>query len=112
MPLTTDPLFVGPTRPTLVWGVTYEALIANGLITAIVFIAANNPLYLGVAIPIHGVCYLICATDPRAFEMLMLWSRTKGRNINRRVWRASSYSPLERFREKPVKKPAKAKAKK
>jgi type IV secretion system protein VirB3 len=108
MALTTDTLFVGCTRPTLVGGVTFPAFIANAMLTAIVFLGANNLLYIGVCIPIHAIAYLICANEPRAFELLNLWSKTKGRNLNRRIWQSSSYSPLEKFREpaeKPKKKP-------
>jgi len=110
MALTTDTLFVGPTRPTMVWGVTLPAFILNGMLSAIVFLAMNNILYLSVCIPIHGVAYLICLNEPRAFELLYLWAITKGRNLNRRLWKSSSYSPLEPFRDKP--KPAKKNRKK
>jgi type IV secretion system protein VirB3 len=103
MALTTDTLFVGPTRPTMVGGVTLPAFILNGMLSAVVFLAANNILYLGVCVPIHAVAYLICLNEPRAFELLYLWSITKGRNLNRRLWQSSSYSPLEPFRPKPVK---------
>lgn len=100
MALTTDTLFVGPTRPTMVWGVTLPAFILNGMLSAMVFLAMNNVLYLGVCIPLHAVAYLICLNEPRAFELLYLWSITKGRNLNRRLWQSSSYSPLEQFRDK------------
>lgn len=99
MALTTDTLFVGCTRPTLVWGVTYEAFLFNAAITSIAFLGAGNVLYFLIALPIHAVCYLICAGEPRQFELIALWSKTKGRNLNRRLWQSSSYSPLEPFRE-------------
>jgi type IV secretion system protein VirB3 len=107
MALTTDTLFVGCTRPTLVWGVTYAAFIANAMVTAIIFLAVGNPLYIAVCIPLHAIAYLICANEPRSFELLYLWSITKGRNLNRRIWKSSSYSPFEPFRM-PAKKPKKA----
>ena len=103
MALTPDTLFVGCTRPTMVAGVTFPAFIANAMLTAIVFLGANNLLYIGVCIPIHAIAYLICANEPRSFELLNLWSKTKGRNLNRRIWQSSSYSPFEAFREKPLK---------
>lgn len=64
MALTTDTLFVGPTRPTMVGGVVFPAFIANAMVTSIVFLGANNLLYIGVCIPIHAICYLICANEP------------------------------------------------
>lgn len=102
MALTTDTLFVGPTRPTMVWGVTLPVFIVNAMATGIVFLGANNVLYLAVCLPIHAVAYLICLNEPRAFELILLWSKTKGRNLNRRLWQSSSYSPLEPFRPKPA----------
>lgn len=102
MALTTDTLFVGPTRPTMVWGVTMPVFIVNTLLSGMVFLGANNILYLGVCIPIHGVAYLVCLNEPRAFELLLLWAKTKGRNLNRRLWQSSSYSPLEPFRLTPA----------
>ncbi|MBZ2207151.1 type IV secretion system protein VirB3 [Massilia soli] len=98
--LTTDTLFVGVTRPTMVAGVTLPAFLLNTMLSSIVFLAANNILYLSVCIPIHAVAYLVCLNEPRAFELLFLWAATKGRNLNRRLWRSSSYSPLEPFRAK------------
>lgn len=88
-----DPLFVGLTRPTMVLGVTYQAGLVNLMITVIVFLYTKNPLHLAIAVPIHAVCYGICAHDPRAFELLFLWARTKGACTNRFYWKASTYSP-------------------
>ncbi len=103
MALTTDTLFVGPTRPTMVAGVTLPAFLVNTMLSSIVFLGTNNILYLSVCIPTHAVAYLICLNEPRAFELLHLWIITKGRNLNRRIWGASSYSPLEPFRAGPIK---------
>lgn len=88
-----DPLFVGLTRPTMVLGVTYQAGLFNLMVTVIVFIYTKNPLHLGIAIPIHAVCYAICLNDPRAFELIALWAQTKAACANRFFWKASSYSP-------------------
>ena len=98
MAITQDTLFVGCTRPAMVCGVTYPAFIANAMISAIIFLAANNPFYLLMGIPIHAVAYLICLNEPRSFELLNLWSKTKGRNLNQRFWGSSSYNPFGPFR--------------
>jgi type IV secretion system protein VirB3 len=47
-------------------------------------------------VPIHGVCALLCARDPRFFDLVLLWGRTRMPALlgNLWVWRASSYSPL------------------
>jgi type IV secretion system protein VirB3 len=94
--LTADPLFVGATRPPMRWGVTYSALLVNGVFTMEAFLLTKNLLTLALALPIHGICALLCARDPRFFDLLVLWGRTRIRALlaNARLWKASTYSPL------------------
>jgi len=94
--LTADPLFVGVTRPPMRWGVTYAALLFNLVFTMEAFLLTKNLLALLIALPIHGVCALLCARDARFFDLILLWGRTRMPTYlaNFRVWRASSYSPL------------------
>lgn len=94
--LTADPLFVGATRPPMRWGVTYSALLFNLVFTLEVFLLTKNLLTLPICAPIHGISVLLCARDARFFDLLLLWARTRLPALvgNRRVWKASSYSPL------------------
>jgi type IV secretion system protein VirB3 len=94
--LTADPLFVGATRPSMRWGVTYSALLFNMVFSLEVFLLTKNLLTLLLCVPIHGVCMLLCARDARFFDIVLLWGRTRlpAWFANLRVWRASSYSPL------------------
>ncbi len=91
-----DPLFVGATRPPMRWGVTYAALIFNLVFTLELFLATRNLLTLLLALPIHGVSVLLCAHDPRFFDLLLLWARTRlpTQLGNGLFWKASTYSPL------------------
>jgi type IV secretion system protein VirB3 len=94
--LTADPLFVAATRPPMRWGVTYSALLFNLVFTMEVFLASRNLLALLLAAPIHGAAMLLCASDPRFFDLLLVGARTRLHAAlgNLRFWRASSYSPL------------------
>lgn len=94
--LTADPLFVGVTRPPMRWGVAYEALLLNLVVTMEVFVLTKNLLTLLIAIPIHGICALLCARDARFFHLMLLWVRTRLPAYlgTLRLWRAASYSPL------------------
>jgi type IV secretion system protein VirB3 len=94
--LTADPLFVGVTRPPMRWGVTYSALLVNMVFTLEAFLATKNLLTLLLCLPIHGICMLLCARDPRFFDLLLVYARTRLTAVvaNLRVWKASSYSPL------------------
>src|SRR5690349_11678506 len=91
-----DPLFVGATRPPMIWGVTYTAVMLNAVCVMELFLTTRNLLTLLIAAPIHGVCMLLCARDARFFELLLLWIRTRLPVFltNLRLWKASSYSPL------------------
>lgn len=94
--LTTDPLFVGATRPPMRWGVTYLALLAEVVVTMEAFLLSKNLLTLLLAFPLHGLAMLFCARDPRFFDLAALWLRTRlpalARNF--RHWKGVSYSPL------------------
>lgn len=92
-----DPLFVGVTRPPMRWGVTFSALLVNLVFTMEIFLFTKNLLALLIAIPIHGVCALLCARDARFFDLLFLWGRTRLPALlgNARVWHASTASPLQ-----------------
>jgi type IV secretion system protein VirB3 len=94
--LSMDPLFVAVTRPPMRWGVTYSALLFNLVFTMEVFLLTKNLLTLLIAIPIHGLCALLCVRDARFFDLLLLWGRTRlsAYVSNFRLWKASSYSPL------------------
>jgi type IV secretion system protein VirB3 len=94
--LTFDPLFVALTRPPMRWGVTFSALLFNLVFTMEVFLLTKNLLTLLIAVPIHGLCALLCLRDARFFDLLLICGRTRlpayARNF--RVWKASSYSAL------------------
>jgi type IV secretion system protein VirB3 len=94
--LTADPLFVGITRPPMRWGVAYEALLLNLVITMEIFVLTKNLLTLLIAIPIHGICALLCAREARYFHLMLLWVRTRLPAYlgTMGVWHAASYSPL------------------
>jgi type IV secretion system protein VirB3 len=95
--LTADTLFVGATRPSMRWGVTYSALLFNMVFTLEIFLLSKNLLTLLLGAPIHGVCMLLCARDARFFDLVLIWGRTRLPALfsNLRYWKASSYSPLE-----------------
>jgi len=94
--VTADPLFVGATRPPMRWGVTYSALLVNGVFTMEVFLLTKNLLTLALGLPIHGICMLLCARDARFFDLALLSGRTRIPALlaNARHWKSSSYSPL------------------
>jgi type IV secretion system protein VirB3 len=91
-----DPLFVGATRPPMRFGVTYGAMLINMGIAMELFLLSRNLLVLLLVLPLHGVCMLLCARDPRYFNLLLLAVKTRflGYLCTARFWRGTSYSPL------------------
>jgi type IV secretion system protein VirB3 len=91
--VTADPLFVGATRPAMALGVPYAALLANAFLTLELFLVTANLLWLLIALPLHGLAWLVCLAEPRAFELVAVWGRVRSRAgfRGRRRWRAVSY---------------------
>jgi type IV secretion system protein VirB3 len=79
------------------WGVTYAALVLNMVCTMEVFLVTKNLLTLLLAVPIHGLCALLCARDPKFFDLTAAWCRTRLPALlsSYFFWSASSYSPLD-----------------
>ena len=88
-------LFLAVTRPALWAGIPIEAAVPILLVSAIVLIGTNNPIY---ALVTAGVCYglarLVVRQDVNAFRLMFLFFRTKAANRNRTFWGGSSYTPL------------------
>jgi len=53
------------TRPAMAMGVTYSALLINGMTTVELFLLTKNLLWMLVCIPIHGIFWLVCKNDAR-----------------------------------------------
>jgi type IV secretion system protein VirB3 len=80
----------------MAFGVTYSALLVNAVLTVELFLLTRNLLWLLACVPVHGIFWLLCLSEPRFFDLAMLWGRTRGPGLlgNRSVWRAQGYSPL------------------
>jgi type IV secretion system protein VirB3 len=68
----------------------------NLVFTLQVFLLTKNLLTLLLALPIHGVCMLLCVRDARFFDLILLWGRTRLPALltTLKFWKASSLSPL------------------
>lgn len=89
--MSSDPLFVGLTRPAMLAGVTYSGLVLNAMVVAVPFIMFNRFIYLLLAVPLHAVMWLICRWDPRFFDLAMTWAQTTARTRFRHVWGGATY---------------------
>jgi type IV secretion system protein VirB3 len=70
--VSTDSLFLGLTRPPMLFGVSYVFAVLNIMISLITFVLSNNFKVLLVVMPtIHMVAYFICLKEPRAIELFI-----------------------------------------
>jgi len=88
-----DILFLGATRPAMMFGVTFDYMIINGFGTSMIFLASGNPLYFLLAIPGHILGFLVCLKDPRTFGVVFTWITTTSKCPNRLFWKGSTYTP-------------------
>jgi len=89
-----DPLFLGLTRPAMLWGVPQPVFILNGMASMIAFLVSNSfyPLFVGAPL-LHALAYFVCLKDGRTFDLWCTKARFL-RCLNRRYWGANSYDPF------------------
>jgi type IV secretion system protein VirB3 len=89
-----DLLFLGLTRPAMVWGVPQPFFVINGMVCMIAFLMSNSfyPLLIGAPL-VHSLGYLACLKEVRTFDLWLTRARFL-RCLNRRYWGANSYDPF------------------
>ena len=90
-----DPLFLACTRPTMVGGVTMEAVACNVIGSGALFVATERFECFAVAAVVHGACRAITYRDHNAFRVLAAWVETRGRCRTVGEWGGASVSPLK-----------------
>jgi len=87
-----SPLFVGLTRPPMMFGVTMEYLGMSIMVALCGFILFSSPIYLLIYIPLHVMGSIACAIDHNIFRLL--FKKLDCLNVpNKRIWRVQSYEP-------------------
>ena len=68
----TDSLFLGLTRPPMLFGVSYTFAALNGIVSLLAFVITTKFFYLLVLLPgLHLIGYFICLKEPRAIELFI-----------------------------------------
>ena len=91
--LQADPLFVGLTRPPMLFGVSYTFALLNGFLSMISYISFNDFKYLAMMFPIHMVGYYLCSKEPLFIELFRIKGEKCSRSRNRFYHGANSYDP-------------------
>lgn len=89
--LVSDPLFVGLTRPAMIFGVSIKFAALNMIISISLFIQSNSIMNLLVAFVIHMIGYVICFKERRFIELLLNKSSRCSQCPNKSFYGANSY---------------------
>jgi type IV secretion system protein VirB3 len=89
--LNNDPLFIGLTRPTLIFGVSTNFAMLNMIICGIYFIQTNTLSIIFVAILVHMVGYILCFKEPRFMELYIMKFSNFNKCSNKTYYGANSY---------------------
>jgi type IV secretion system protein VirB3 len=89
--LDSDSLFIGLTRPPMIFGVSYTFAMFNMLIGLVGYILAGDFKFLAAIVPIHFVGYLICSKEPLFIELFKTRAEKCNRSRNRFFHGANSY---------------------
>lgn len=89
--LKADSLFVGLTRPPMLFGVSYNFVLLNFLISIMGFILTTDFRFFLAAFILHGFGYYICSKEPLFIELFMVKSQRCPQRSNTFYHGANSY---------------------
>ncbi len=91
--LQSDPLFVGLTRPPMLFGVSYTFALLNAFICMFTYVVTSDFHYLAILFPMHLVGYFFCSKDPLFLDLFKIKLQKCSRSKNRFYHGANSYDP-------------------
>lgn len=86
-----DPLFVGLTRPTLLFGVSVNYAMVNGLVGMMYFINKSDFKVVPIMLVVHLIGYIACFKEPRFMEIYLMKAQKTNKCINKSFYGANSY---------------------
>lgn len=87
-----DPLFVGLTRPTLIFGVSIKFAMLNIMTSLVFFIQTSSFIIIPIAGIIHAIGYILSFKEPRFLELYLNKMQNFNVCYNRTYYGANSYS--------------------
>lgn len=90
--LESNPLFVGLTRPTMIFGVSIQYGMLNMMISVVGFIQSTSIWVIFMAAVIHLIGYLLCFKEPRFMELYLNKGSKCNQCPNKSFYGANSYS--------------------
>ena len=90
--LSSDPLFVGLTRSSMIFGVSIQYAMLNLMISVTIFIQEASLYIILIAGVVHLIGYLLCFKEPRFMELYLNYTSKCNQCPNKSYWGANSYS--------------------
>lgn len=90
--LEADPLFVGLTRPTMIFGVSIQYAMLNMMISVTWYIQSSGIEIIFVAAVMHLIGYILCFKEPRFMELYLNKASKCNQCANKSFHGANSYS--------------------
>lgn len=86
-----DPLFVGLTRPTLIFGVSIQYAMLNMIVSVVGFIQTSDFRVVFAACILHAIGYILCFKEPRFMELYINKFQRCNQCSNKMYYGANSY---------------------
>ena len=91
--LNVSAIFVGLTRPPMMFGVTLDYLFICFLCSYGMFMLTSNPAFLIVIFPTYAFGWIACRMDPNIFRVFL--KKTECPAVrNKKIWGCQSYEPF------------------
>ncbi len=89
--LSVDPLFVGLTRPPVIFGVSLKFAAVNMIVSVTLFIQGVGLIVLFIAGALHLLGYILCFKEPRCIELFFNKISKCNQCPNKSFYGANSY---------------------
>jgi len=91
--LKADPLFVGLTRPPMLFGVSYGLAVINAMFSMMAYIMTTQFIYFTMMFPLHLIGYYLCSKEPLFIELFLNRNQHFPRCWNYTYHKGNSYDP-------------------
>lgn len=86
-----DMLFVGLTRPPMIFGVSYAYGLVNFMVCLIGYIVTTRFVFFISVLPVHMVGYYLCSKEPLFIDLFLVRSSLCSRSKNKLYHGVNSY---------------------
>jgi len=87
-----DPLFIGLTRPSMIFGVSIQYAMLNLMVSVTIFIQKSSIYIIFIALIVHLIGYLLCFKEPKFMEIYMNYAGKCNQCSNKSYYGSNSYS--------------------